>query len=103
MAMRGAAPTAVCPRCGAESPPTDEPLAHCATCKLAFDPQHEHVERPRRALTKGVAVPGGLTIERNDDAYVVRWSFDKLRGFTALALGVICAVVLIQNLSTPDE
>jgi hypothetical protein len=103
MAMRGAAPTAVCPRCGATSPPTDEPLAHCATCKLAFDPRVEHLEQPRRARTTSEPVPGGLEIERTDDAHVVRWSFDKLRGFGALALGVICAAMLFGNLRTPDE
>jgi hypothetical protein len=34
---------------------------------------------------------------------VVRWSFDKLRGFGALVLGVICSVMLVSNLGTPGE
>lgn len=105
MELRGAAPASVCPRCGAEQPPTDEPLAHCATCKLAYDPKAEHVERPRRG-TEELALekaPRGVTITREPGEYTVRWALHRMTGVGALLLGVVCTAFFLGNLETPGE
>ncbi len=77
----------------------------CASCKLSFDPRSEPVARPtRRAKERElVAPPRGISIERTRDLVTIRWGFERLRGVGALALGMVCAAVLIGNLNTPGE
>lgn len=102
--MRGAAPTAICPRCSAPSPPSDQPLITCATCKLSFDPRDEPVVRPHRPeRPEYEAAPPGLRIVREPGEWTISWAFERLKGIAALVLGGFCAAVLIGNLDTPGE
>lgn len=105
METRGAAPSAVCPRCGEESPPSDAPLITCARCKLGFDPRAEPVARPtRRAEPRElVRAPRGIAIERTRERVTIRYGFERLKGAGALLLGLVCAAMLIGNLRTPGE
>jgi hypothetical protein len=102
--MRGAAPSAVCPRCGTETSPSDAALITCASCKLGFDPRAEPARRPPRRETKEYQpAPLGMTIRREPGEWTIAWTFDRIKGAGALGLGVLCAAVLVGNLSTPDE
>ncbi len=102
--MRGPAPSSRCPRCGAEAPPTGERLAHCATCKLAFDPTSEPVARPlRRRDPAGEPTPRGLEIRRAAGEVSLVWSYERLHGVAYLLIGVVCAAMLLGNLGTPGE
>lgn len=94
----------MCPRCGTTAPPSDAPLLTCASCKLGFDPRAEPVARPRRPERKEYApAPPGVTIRREPGEWTIAWSFDRIKGAGALGLGVLCAAMLVGNLSTPDE
>ena len=102
--MRGAAPTAICPRCSAESPPSDQPLITCATCKLSFDPRDEPVARPRRPERKEYeAAPPGFRITREPGELAIAWSFERMKGIVALGFAVFCASMFIGNRDTPGE
>jgi len=107
MVMRGPALSSTCPRCGTVAPPTDEPLAHCATCKLAFEPRAEPPGRPdrndRRPEGEHVPAPSGLMIRREPGEVTLTWAYHRLQGVAFLVLGVICVVMLVGNLDTPGE
>lgn len=104
METRGAAPSAVCPRCGATAPPSDAPLITCASCKLGFDPRSEPVARPHRPERKEYQpAPPGFLIRREPGEWTVMWSFERWKGLGALVLGGVCAAMTIGNLSTPGE
>ncbi len=102
--MRGPAPSSVCPRCGAEAPPAAEPLAHCAICKLAWNPSALVVVRPARSPELDlVPAPSGLVITREPGEVTVRWSYQRLGAIGFLILGLICVAMLLGNLDTPGE
>lgn len=106
--MRGPAPSSVCPRCGAEAPPAAEPLAHCAICKLAWNPNALAVVRPARAPEVDLALdlvpaPSGLVITREPGEVSIGWSYQRLGGIGYLILGLVCLAMLVGNLDTPGE
>jgi hypothetical protein len=105
MVMRGPAPSLACPRCGAEAPPTDEPIAHCARCKLAFDARAEPPSRPHRRpeSESEEPAPPGIEVTREPGEVTIRWSYERIQGVAYLVLGTVCGVMLFGNLGTTGE
>ena len=91
MVMRGAAPSATCPRCGSVSPPAAEPLVQCAKCKLSFDPKSEPVgtrtrKRPNTA-TEVVRGPAGISLTREPGEWTVRIPDQRIIGVVYVIVG----------------
>lgn len=104
--MRGAAPSATCPRCGTVTPPSDEPLVHCLTCKLSFDPRAEPVARPSRRAPVAEATergPAGIVVARTSDAWTIRIPEQRFAGWFLLAVGLGLAGVFLAVRQIPGQ
>jgi hypothetical protein len=96
--MRGARADAECPRCGHRQPPTDDALATCTTCGLAFAPKELQisVRRPARAPDTALvpAQPTALSIERYGDELTFRWNNHSVaRLLAVLGCGVLALIL----------
>jgi hypothetical protein len=74
--------------------PEDGALVHCASCKLAFDPDPDRVPPPKRAPTAPeveLEVPPGITVARDAGGLTIRIVRDRLTGLVWLAAGAVMA------------
>lgn len=97
MAMRGAAPSTVCPRCGTVAPPTGQRLLSCATCKLTFDATREPTQAPRRERAE-LAAPAGLERVELDGGVELRIPSSRLHGVTLVVVAIFFGVILLRAL-----
>jgi hypothetical protein len=95
-ALRGAMPTAECPRCSETSAPTETRLVTCVRCGLVFTP-HE-LQHPHRAPSVPDPPPG-LTVTRTDDATIARWPLPRIYGvfIVLLTLPLIYGACMIDS------
>ncbi len=87
MVMRGASPSAPCPRCGTIAPPTGDRLITCTDCKLAFDPTAERAAVSIRR-NRGVALIEKLKVTRAPAHLTVSSAFERRQGVQIAAGGV---------------
>lgn len=105
--MRGAAPSAMCPRCGATTPPAAEPLVQCATCKLSFDPNAEPVgkrTRPRESTgTQTERGPAGIVLTREPGEWTIRVPEQRAIGGFYLIVGAALLAVFFGVKGYPGQ
>ena len=98
--MRGAAPSATCPRCGTVSPPTSEPLVHCGTCKLSFDARAEPVQKRTRkrasTATETERGPLGIHLIREPGEWTIKIADQRILGVASIVLGVCLGFVFFE-------
>jgi hypothetical protein len=86
-----------CPRCGTVSPPTSEPLVHCATCKLSFDARAEPVQkRTRKRANTATEVeqgPAGTSLTREPGEWTIKIADQRIIGVASIVLGVCFGIV----------
>lgn len=92
--MRGAAPSASCPRCGEVAPASSARLVSCASCKLSFDPSAERPVSIRR--NRAAALIARVKVTRTPTSLTVRSSFERRTGaIIALGgLGIVSAAMV---------
>lgn len=100
MVMRGAAPSATCPRCGTVSPPTAEPLVHCGTCKLSFDARAEPVQkRTRKRASTATEVehgPAGISLTREPGEWTIKIPDQRIIGMFYVIVGAALGAVFLE-------
>jgi hypothetical protein len=100
MVMRGAAPSATCPRCGAVSPPSAERLVHCATCKLSFDSTSEAaLTRTRKRANTATEVergPAGISLTKEPGEWTIRIPDQRIIGICYIVVGAALGAVFLE-------
>jgi len=86
MVMRGASPSAPCPRCGTIAPPTADRLVTCTECKLTFDPTAERAAVSIRR-NRGAAMIERIKVTRAPAQLTVATSFERRKGIAITASG----------------
>ena len=84
--MRGAAPSASCPRCGEIAPASDARLVSCASCKLSFDPAAERPVSIRR--NRGQKLIERIKVTRTPTSLTLRFNFERRSGLAILVVGL---------------
>ncbi len=100
MVMRGAAPSAMCPRCGAVSPPANEPFVQCASCKLSFDPTSEPVgTRTRKRANRGTEAedgPSGIGLTREPGEWTIVIPDQRIIGVFYVIVSAALGAVFLE-------
>ncbi len=93
MVMRGAAPSAACPRCGEVVPASTARLVTCAACKLSFDPAAERPVSIRR--NRAQPLIERVKITRTPTSLTLRSSFERRTGaiIAVGGVGLVAAAV----------
>lgn len=92
--MRGAAPSAACPRCGEVVAASGTRLVTCASCKLSFDPSAERPVSIRR--NRAAALIERVKVTRTPTSLTLSSAFERRTGIAIAAggLGIVATGVI---------